>query len=312
MIWANLLHLGYNMWEDWKVPEPHRSHGRSARPYLRFHDTLWNDLTRQMADAGMNMVVIDLGEGVQYGSHPEIAVENAWSPERLQTELARLRGMGLEPIPKLNFSTAHDAWLGEYQRMVSTPKYYEVLHDLISEVTQLFDTPRFFHLGMDEETCGHQKFHQFVCVRQGDLWWHDFHFMVNEVEKAGSRPWIWSDFIWDHQEEFLQKMPKSVVQSNWYYNVAFENFSGERAERQKAIVDAYRKLEAHGFDQIPTGSNHSHDENMELTVDFCRKNIAPERLLGFMTAPWRRTVETSRDHHVAAIEQVARAIGSVK
>ena len=312
MIWANLLHLGHNMWEDWKIPEPARIHERSARPYLRCDDELWRDITQQMSDVGMNMVVIDLGEGVRYESHPELGVEGSWSPDRLRDELKRLRALGLEPIPKLNFSTAHDAWLGPFQRMVSTPTYYAVLHDLISEVSELFDTPRFFHLGMDEETCNHQKFHQFVCVRQGDLWWHDLHYMVEEVEKAGVRPWVWSDYIWDHQEEFLARMPKSVVQSNWYYNREFDSFGdSDQSQRNKIRAEAYRTLDEAGFDQIPTGSNHLFAENMGLTVEHCRDVVTPQRLLGFMTAPWRLTKEKFRDYHRATVEQVARAMETV-
>lgn len=309
MIWANLLHLGYNMWEDWEVPEPARIHARSARPYLRFDEPLWRDITQQMSDVGMNMVVIDLGEGVQYQSRPEIGVEGAWSPDKLRDELKRLRALGLEPIPKLNFSTAHDAWLGGYQRMVSTPTYYAVVRDLIAEVAELFDTPRFFHLGMDEETCNHQKFHQFVCVRQGDLWWHDLHYMVDEVEKSGVRAWVWSDYIWDHQAEFLARMPKSVVQSNWYYHAEFEEFGGlEKGERWRTMSGAYRVLEEAGFDQIPTGSNHSTEANFGLTVEHGRAKIAPERLLGFLTAPWRRTLERNRDYHRVTVERVAGAM----
>ena len=66
-----------------------------------------------------------------------------------------LRALGIEPLPKLNFSTCHDAWLGPYSRMVSTPAYYDVCRDLIDEVAELFGGPRFFHLGMDEETAQH-------------------------------------------------------------------------------------------------------------------------------------------------------------
>ena len=32
----------------------------------------------------MNMVVIDLGDGVKYESHPEIAVKGAWSTTELR------------------------------------------------------------------------------------------------------------------------------------------------------------------------------------------------------------------------------------
>lgn len=51
-----------------------------------------------MSEAGFNMVVIDLGDGVEYDSHPEIAVRGAWRPQRLRSELVRLRQLGLEPI----------------------------------------------------------------------------------------------------------------------------------------------------------------------------------------------------------------------
>ena len=53
----------------------------------------------------MNMVVWTLGMQ-SYMSHPEIAVRNAWSTERLYKELEKIRNLGLEPIPKLNFSPA--------------------------------------------------------------------------------------------------------------------------------------------------------------------------------------------------------------
>lgn len=75
---------------------------------------LWNELQQKMLGVGVNMVVIDLGDGVKYESHPEIAVRGAWSVKQLRQELAKLRKMGIEPIPKLNFSATHDIWLGPY------------------------------------------------------------------------------------------------------------------------------------------------------------------------------------------------------
>jgi hypothetical protein len=55
------------------------------------------------------------------------------------------------------------------------------------EVSDLFDKPRFFHLGMDEENAEDQKWLNHVVIRQHDLWWHDFYFFVDQVEKNGSR-----------------------------------------------------------------------------------------------------------------------------
>jgi len=182
MIWGYLIHLGYNMWADRDVPELKNEYF-GAKPYLRFDPGLWNDLLKKMANADINMLVIDLGEGVKYKSHPEIAVRDAWTVSHLRQELEKIREMGIEPIPKLNFSSCHDTWLGPYSRCVSTDTYYEVCRDLVAEVIDIFDKPRFFHLGMDEETADHQRYYDYVVIRQHDLWWHDFNFLVEEVEK---------------------------------------------------------------------------------------------------------------------------------
>ena len=133
-----------------------------------------------------------------------------------------MRKLGLEPIPKMNFSATHDTWLGTYHRQVSTPAYYKVCEDLVDEVIRLFDKPRFFHLGYDEETAECQQSFAYTVVRQYDLWWHDFEFFVKQVERRGVRPWIWSDYGWKHGDEFLKRMPKSVLQSNWYYGLDFQ------------------------------------------------------------------------------------------
>jgi hypothetical protein len=318
MIWANLLHLSYNMWEE-TVPlkyrdinykcadcQEAREWAHPYRPFLTFDQSTWDALLNEMAAAGMNMVIIDLGDAIQYESHPEIAVENAWTTDKLRAELAKMRGLGLEPIPKLNFATTHDIWLGEYARMVSTTKYYSVCRDLISEVIDLFDAPRFFHLGMDEETAGHQSRRDYVVIRQNDLWWGDLYFYIGEVEKKGVRSWVWSDYAWHHPEKFYKKMPKSVLQSNWYYGASLDMKSLK--ESAQTYVGLYNDLEEHGYDQVPTGSNHSNEVNMEATVDYCKKVIDPSRLFGFMTAPWRPTLPECLDRHKEAIAQMERSI----
>lgn len=299
MVWAYLAHLSYNMWADRPAPEWGLEHV-SSKPYLRFDRSVWRDIRQAMVEAGLNMVVLDLGDGIAYESHPEIAVEGAWTSEQLRTELGELRALGLEPIPKLNFSTSHDAWLGRYSRCVSTDLYYEVCRDLIREVIDLFGKPRFFHLGMDEETARHQRYYAYAVVRQYELWWHDLQFLVDQVESAGVRAWVWSDYLWDHPDAFYANMPRSVVQSNWYYEAAF----GPDVER----CSAYLGLEAHAYEQIPTGSNWTVPENFPRTVAFCREHVAPSRLLGFLQTVWKPTLESCREKHMEAVGLMARAI----
>ena len=289
-IWALLLHLSVNMWKD-KLPD------------LQLNEGLWNDVLKKMVNAGMNMVVIDLGDGVKYESHPEIAVNNAWTTTRLQDELGKIRNMGLEPIPKMNFSTGHDAWLGDYGRMVSTKQYYDVCRDLIAEVIDLFDTPRFFHLGLDEENERNQKTHDLVTVRQNDLYWGDLYFLIGEVFKGGSRPWVWQDYIRYYPEKVAKMMPKSVLQSNWYNLTDFDDPKNNKS------VKAYLDLEALGFDQVPGGSNYyeNTDNCFINNVKFCTENVADSRLLGFIQSPWKYTLEENRERILKSIELAGEA-----
>jgi hypothetical protein len=308
-IYANLIHISYNMWSDrkpeqWGMLPKESLPNVTYEPYLRCDDASWNGLLKASAAAGCNVILMDLGDAIQYKTHPEIAVKNAWSRDRLRHELAKMRKMGLEPIPKLNFSTAHDTWLGKYKRMISTMKYYEVCRDLISEVIELYDTPRFFHLGYDEETAGNQAGDDLVVVRQYELWWHDFNFFVDHVNSLSSRPWIWSDYAWKHGPEFYARCPKSVLQSNWYYNVTFKD-----AERG---AHTYIELEQAGFDQVPTCSNWEHIENIQKTFDFCTAHIDPSRLKGFCLAPWKPTLPKFQDYHLAGIKAFGEAIKNRK
>jgi len=300
LVWGNLIHLSRNMWEDYTGPE---CADRGYKPHLQFDEGLWNDILNEMARIGMTMVVLDLGDAVRYESHPEIAVEGAWSTGRLKEELNKVRSLGMEPVPKLNFSTTHDAWLGPYSRCVSTETYYAVCRDLIEEVVEIFDQPRFFHLGMDEEGMACQRRYKYVVIRQFDLWWHDLLFYVKQVEAAGSRPWVWSDAFWHKGNEYLENMPRSVVQSNWYYGVEFD----ESIDSVKTYLD----LDAHGYEQIPTGSNWQDPASFRLTVQYCRQHLDSSRLLGFLQTTWKATLEENRERHMAAIKQVEEAMAAI-
>ena len=311
MIWGSLLHLSYNMWCDrlpdkWgKTYTSDQMHYVRVSDTLRFDDKLWYDITEKMAKVGMNMVVIDVGDGIQFASHPEISVKKAWSTARLSEELARLRSIGLEPIPKLNFSTAHDEWLHEYARMVSTPAYYKVCADLIAEMAALFGKPRFFHIGYDEETAGNQAAYALSIVRQHELWWHDFNIIVTTVEAQGCRPWMWSDYAWEHPEDFNGRIPGNVLQSNWYYGLEFNKTDNKR-------LNTFRELEKNGYDQVPTGSNWNTPESFGQLVKWCLKEIPGSRLKGFLQTPWFPTLETFRDRHFQAVDNVAEAINAYK
>ena len=313
-VWADLVHLGMNFWGDmprhdwagWQNVENETIRQAvkdeyCAADHVRFDENLWRDVAPAFRAAGTNMIVLDLGEALEYPSHPEIAVKGAWSAGKLRAEIARLRSMGFEVVPKLNFSATHDTWLGEYHRMVSTPKYYEVVADLIHDVAELFDRPRFLHLGLDEEIAEYQRWTSCIVKRQGDLWWQDLNFYVKETERWGMRPWIWSDYERRHPEEFYSRMPKSVVQSPWDYR-------GPVDPAKNPLTQIYLDLDKAGFDVIVCASNcYRTKDNFVDTVEFCRRNLSSRHYIGAIMAPWLEMNEVFRARHLEAASQIAEA-----
>ena len=156
----------------------------------------------------------------------------------MKDELSRLKKLGFEVIPMLNFSGAHDIWLGDYAHMIATVPYYRVCADLINEVCDIFE-PRFVHIGMDSETYETQKDFFYTAVRHKELWWHDVYFLVDKIIGKGAKAIIYADRLSEVGEEaFFKGLPPSVVVSETY------DGSDEALSRIRAI-------DQNGYDQIP-------------------------------------------------------------
>ncbi len=282
-IYSYLIHLSVNMWAQpsLKLPGDPEEHVQ-----LNCDDQVWRTVIDFLPGQGYNAVVIDVGDGVQYETHPEISVAGAWSKDKLKAELDYIRSKGMKVIPKLNFSAGHDGWLGKYSMMIATPEYYQVCKDLILEVAELFGTPELFHLGMDEETYGNQVKYRMIRVRHLDLLWHDLNFFFDVCHQAGCRPWIWADHCCRNAPDFLKNMSKCAVQSNWFYGRFYKNPDGSYNEND---VEVYRKLEQHGYDQIPTISAIVYPRHASDIMQLAKDDIAPERLLGYVSTPWYMT-----------------------
>lgn len=315
-LWSVLVHLGTNFWFEkdntraqkenpgeadkvWKSP---------ASPEMRFDEAEWKHYKETLRRAGVNAVVLDIGEGLVYPSHPELSSVGAWTPERLRAEADELRGMGIELIPKLNFSATHDAWLGEYSLRVSTPEYHDVCRALIADICGILH-PRFFHLGFDEENYDNQKLYNHVVIRQGDAWWSDLIRLVGYVEEHGARAMMWSDYARERLEEFIERCPKSVVQCVWYYFSQFEEplppLCAIRVKPLTALAEA-------GFDIFPGGSLAYEDGNFEALVRYSAAHLPPERLLGFLQTTWEPVQPAWRElleRSASTITEARRAIG---
>lgn len=289
MMWAYLLQLNHNLGLPF---------GEKQTCFMenQTDDDVWRQMIDFLASQGFNTVLIDVGDSLEYETHPEISIKGAWSKDKLKKELEYIRSRGITPIPKLDFSANNHMWLGEYSRMVSTPLYYKVCKDLITEVAEVFGYPKYFHLGMQKETPEYQKDRDYLCIRQSELWWHDLYFLIDVCERIGCQPWIWSHWLWSDlttnkgkTDEYLKRMPRSVLQSNGWYVAIKKNKQGEYINDP---FQAYLRMEEAGFEQVPTCSNcNGFRDNADITVGELKDKIAPERLKGYMAVPFRKTAQ---------------------
>lgn len=306
-MWAVLVHLSKNMWQN-------------RTDTLYFDEDVWNHIIENAAKSGLNTVVLDVGDAVQYKSYPEISVKNAWSEKKVHEEVKKCRELGLELIPKLNFSTGHSMWLKEYHRMISSSKYYDVCKNLIDEVYDMFEAPKYFQLGMDEETAFESSKENYVIFRKGDLLMHDIKFLIDEVKSKGAMPWIWADPFLYHTENYKKYISADdAILSPWYYysfkkehyiplkesdrwNI-FGHFIEQGFEFAEDLSEAtmWRQLfkdvavpeMKNGFKYVPTVSVWANSSyNTEEMVEYFKENACTEdNIVGFMTAPWRMTTK---------------------
>jgi hypothetical protein len=193
-----------------------------------------------------------------------------------------MRALGIEPIPKLNFSTCHDTWMKQYRRMISTPAYYQFCADVIREVCEVFDHPRFFHLGCDEALPFDfsKESIDALCDYVGGI--------ATELRAKGRRAIVWGDmFLYRHPEYepknnytcaapsaeveryFLSRLDRSIVIADWEYWAPV------------APVETASVFQKAGFDTLLCPSDVG-IENTKAALS----TVTEQSLMGFLHTTW--------------------------
>ena len=250
---------------------------------------------RQMAQMGLNTLMLYCEDSFDVENQPYFGYMRSRYKEEEMRDCDDYADMfGIEMIPciqtlahfwdVLKWHVFDDIYENECCLLVDEQKTYQFLYDLISSASKPFRSKR-IHIGMDEENYEMQVFRGFARIRHKVLYWKFVHELIERCEKNGSRVAMYGDHCWDHPDDFVANVPKSVLISNWYYNhfkdwpVGDYNYKGQHA---------YEFLEKHGYDQLPTCSTWLTNENPMETVANLKKTIAPERLTGFQCALWAR------------------------
>jgi hypothetical protein len=176
------------------------------------------ELIDAMADAGMNLLVLDCADGVAYKSHPELKRKYTVPMSHLRKLVARAQKHGVEMVPKLNFAQSalhqHNHWFRPYNDLFDSAEYWRHAFQLIDELIEACQPKRFFHIGMDEDhDRSHAQYAQaIITLRDG-------------LKERGLQTVMWKDWAgWPsgqvHREKSLaaeRKIPRDVVLVPWNY-----------------------------------------------------------------------------------------------
>ena len=292
MINAMLMHLSSNMW----CKKGHSYNAQKEVDDFIYRDKMFTDKETWIkvcdfcVGCGMDTIFIDIGDGVVLDSHPEIAIDGAWTKEEFKAELDRLRKKGITPLPKFNFSSAHSAWMGKYGYMVGTQKYYEVCRDLIEEVCDIFDSPKYFHIGMEEEDAASQKNKPVIIVRAPEIMMRDINYLADICKGKGARPCIWlnAEMInsFGGEENFKNNVSKDIVMTPYYYRWVRPYYTEEQIPE---TVKLMKKLGEWGYDMIACSSTWNWHLAMYDIMYYCKNNVDKKHILGYMMASWMLT-----------------------
>ncbi len=304
---------------------------------LTFDESLWNDIVTETAKNGQNAMFISLGDGVIFNSHPEIAVDGAWTRQRLRKEIQRLAEMGITLMPKMNFSAMHDNWLGMYSRMLGTPTWYHVCRDLILEVCSIFRDATYFHVGMDEEyPKSIHSFEKYGVVRQNELIWHDLNFVLECVREGGLTPVMWDGRALGDYDGFKKNISPDelVVFQTYYHAVKKEHWtridSNEMYKTYYSTREPYKYMNLTYVEEDPYYVNfrenafkmlddgydcmfgvscyYNNPYNTEDTVEMYSEKAPRKQTKGYFTLPWYRTLPEHREAWLKSIRDLSAAI----
>lgn len=216
---------------------------RGVLLHLSHYDPSWVPLKRReesfdlatglqaleaMRQAHMNLLVLDVEDGVRYKKHPELARHYSVPMAHLKALCAAAHGLGMEVVPKLNFSKSernvHDEWMRPHTDSVNWKNrltdWWRVAEDAIGELVRACKPRRFFHLGMDEDHS--RSLSQYVA---------DIKRLRSILKGHGLRAVIWNDSCYEDRDVIAQVhadksraaealLPKDIVQIPWDYDLA--------------------------------------------------------------------------------------------
>ena len=296
-----ILYLGSNFWAQKDCVFPTDPEEFIYRDELYCDKATWDAVVSKLPEFKIDTLVIALGEGVVYPSHPEIAVKGSWSKDTLKAEIKKIRDMGIRVIPYENFSTYHNSWLGNYARMAGTQKYFDVCCDIVRDVIDIFDTPELFHLGLGEEGYNSKYLddnaYNFTVIFQKHILAKYANMLFDICREKGVRPWMWADMntvkAFGGDDRFKAAVGTDVVLSVPFNEnpipIYIKDGKAVPSDNVSEAARHYAKISSWGYTQIPAINRRIHPRSPKRVMEYV--SLTCDNIEGFVMQTLSATVE---------------------
>lgn len=144
------------------------------------------ELIEMMAQVGLNLMIIDCEDGLEYTSHPELTRHYSVPINTLTKLIQSAIQHDIEVVPKLNFSQSglyrHNHWFRPYNELFDNEDYWKLAFEIIDEIISISGPLRFFHCGMDEDHW--RSYEQYIAA---------INILQKGLQERHLRPIIWND-----------------------------------------------------------------------------------------------------------------------
>ncbi len=168
-------------------------------------------IERALTRGRINTLVLHMGAGYRYPSHPKLARPNAWKDKDIARVRKAASELGIQVIPGLT-SPGHASWLtGRFpelkedaigaQLCTRHPQTRPLLIELMEDLIKVFGNPALMHIGHDEVWWRTKQKHEVQrCPRcEGTPRWlllaEDIQWQHDWLMERNIRPILWTDML---------------------------------------------------------------------------------------------------------------------
>jgi hypothetical protein len=190
-------------------------------------DEYYFDLVDQLALFGYNALYLhfsdDQGLTVELSSHPELVSDYAMSQETMRRLIHHAASAGIEIIPEVE-AWGHAGWILDHHPHLAdstdtgtlemgNDAVYALLDAVIGEVSALFTSSRYIHIGMDE--AWYPAVPDVTPELDRRIAAH-VNRVADMVRRRDRTPMMWADMV-THRPRVLEELPRDIVMIDWRY-----------------------------------------------------------------------------------------------